>query len=446
MRLAIIQALLLSTVAAKSYTGQKIAVIIDAGTTKADYSQFFDSLTNRGFELTYNVPKDEPKFFELGERVFDHAIIFPQKSKGLGPSLTAQELAKFVDAGGNLLIGASTSAAASIRDFAKELEIDLAERDTLMVDHFNYDASSDEKHTTIVSSRFTENPNILSQEVRDGSPVLFKGVGHSLGNGPLLSPILGASRSAYSYDTKEEFEAAEDPFVAGEQAWLVSAIQARNNARVTVTGSVEMFSNAAFNAQLGDGKQSGNALFARDITRWTFQEKSVIRALDMHHSLSNETRLDSPDTYRVKEEVTFEISLQEYTDGKWAPYIAQDVQMELIMLDPYIRKTLLDISPKQDFARYKYTFTLPDHYGVFHFKVNYKRPGLTWIEERSQVTIRHFRHDEYPRFLTAAYPYYTASATTMLSFVIFCVAWLFHTPTPATTATADGSKSDKKTN
>lgn len=353
--------------------------------------------------------------------------MFPQKSKGLGPELTPQKLAEFVNAGGNLLLGASSTAATSVRDFAKELEVDFAERDTLMADHFNYDSSSDERHTTILSDEFSANEHILSSETRQGAPILYKGIGHSLGNGQLITPVLGASRTAYSYDTKEEFESAEDPWVAGSQAWLVSAVQARNNARIGLTGSVEMFSNAAFESVLEDGKLAGNRQFAQDFTEWIFQERGVLRSFDLRHSLANESFSDvSPAMYRVKNNIAFEISLQKYEDGQWSPYFANDVQLELIMLDPYVRTRLDVVSATATAAVYRTSFMLPDHYGVFHFKVNYKRNGLSYIEDRSQVTIRHFRHDEYERFLTAAYPYYTATATTILGFLAFCVFWLFN--------------------
>lgn len=341
--------------------------------------------------------------------------------------MSPQELAKFVDAGGNILLGASSTAASSIRDFARELDVELGERDSLIADHFNYEASSDEKHTSILSSRFTENEFILSKEVQDGAPIVYKGVGHSLGNSHLISPILGASRTSYSYDTKEEFEAAEDPWTAGTQTWLVSGVQARNNARIGISGSVELFSNAAFTIELEDGKIAGNQNFARDFTQWIFQERGVLRSFGLGHALANQSVAEIlPTTYRVKNDVTFEISLQQYEHGKWKPYVASDVQLELIMLDPYIRTTLDVVSTSADSAKYSSTFMLPDHYGVFHFKVNYKRNGLSYIEDRAQVTIRHFRHDEYGRFLTAAYPYYTATTTTILGFLSFCLVWLFN--------------------
>lgn len=43
-----------------------------------------------------------------------------------------------------------------------------------------------------------------------------------------------------------------------------------------------------------------------------------------------------------------------------------------------------------------------------------------------QVPVRPFRHNEFERFLTAAYPYYAATASTMAAFFLFTLAFLHH--------------------
>ena len=42
---------------------------------------------------------------------------------------------------------------------------------------------------------------------------------------------------------------------------------------------------------------------------------------------------------------------------------------------------------------------MPDVYGIYKFRL---------FNENTQVSIRPFKHDEFPRFILAAYPYYTA--------------------------------------
>ncbi len=94
------------------------------------------------------------------------------------------------------------------------------------------------------------------------------------------------------------------------------------------------------------------------------------------------------------------------------------------MLDPYIRTTLKQVDYSSSFGRFEAKFRLPDVYGVFTFKVNYKRTGLTYILAEDQVSIRPFRHNEYPRFLTAAYPYYASTGSMVVGFLVFSAVWL----------------------
>ncbi len=43
-----------------------------------------------------------------------------------------------------------------------------------------------------------------------------------------------------------------------------------------------------------------------------------------------------------------------------------------------------------------------------------------------QVSVRPFRHNEFERFLVAAYPYYMSVFSTMAAFFVFGFAFLYH--------------------
>ena len=74
-------------------------------------------------------------------------------------------------------------------------------------------------------------------------------MGQTLGNAsPLLAPILKAPVTAYTYNPKEEGESVEEPFATGSQLALISAMQARNSARFTVLGSLDMLQDKWFDA------------------------------------------------------------------------------------------------------------------------------------------------------------------------------------------------------
>src|SRR5579859_7234344 len=165
----------------------------------------------------------------------------------LGSNLTPQILVQFVNDGGNILLASSSTTSESLRDFCRELDIDLPSRDSYLADHFSYHPSSTRNHTLLVldSANFPPLSHvsaILSPETR-GSKIVYRGAAHGLGQGGLLLPIVRGRETSYVFDGKEDLDAVEEPYVAGKQGFLVSGFQARNNARVVVTSSLDMFSD-----------------------------------------------------------------------------------------------------------------------------------------------------------------------------------------------------------
>jgi oligosaccharyltransferase complex subunit beta len=106
---------------------------------------------------------------------------------------------------------------------------------------------STRNHTLVVldSENFPPLPHIdsiFSPETR-ASKIVYRGTAHGLGAGPLLLPLVRGKGTSYVFDGKEDLDNVEDPYVAGTQAFLVSGFQGKNNARVVVTSSLDMFSD-----------------------------------------------------------------------------------------------------------------------------------------------------------------------------------------------------------
>jgi oligosaccharyltransferase complex subunit beta len=247
---------------------------------------------------------------------------------GLGPNLSPTVLLDFINAQGNILLtlSASNPTPSALVSLLLELDIHLpTDRNSIVVDHFNYDTlSAAEKHDVVLLPRpDTLRPgvkNYFKGDGKGGEVIAFPhGVGQVLGNdSPLLAPVLRAPRSAYSYNPKEEAEAVEDPFAVGQQLSLVSTMQARNSARFTVVGAAEMLENSWFDKTVkrsaglqGASKEAkevktSNQAFAKEITGWTFNEIGVLKVGRIEHYLSengvkpNET---NPKIYRVKNDV-----------------------------------------------------------------------------------------------------------------------------------------------
>lgn len=277
----------------------------------------------RGFVTSVESPKsDKLSLLKHGERAYDHVVLLPAKSKGLGPALTANNILEFMKQEGNILLALSSEQATPTAVQALLLELDInipSDKGALVVDHFNYDsASASDKHDVLLLPF----PKSLRSDVKnyfagEGHIAVPRAVGQALGNeSPLLSPILRAPSTAYSYNPKDESDVVEDPFAVGEQLSLVSAMQANNGARLTVVGSAEMLQNKYFSekAKLGEKAiTTANREFAQKLTAWTFKETGVLKVGKLLHyqdegaSKKLNTSLaipeNNPTIYRIKSDV-----------------------------------------------------------------------------------------------------------------------------------------------
>lgn len=159
-----------------------------------------------------------------------------------GGKLGVGQLLDFVNDGGNLLLTADSTLSEAVRDFAIEFSVDFDESGTGVLDSFH--SMPSEHGSVIMATNWAKNPYILSDKIWSGPPVLFQGVAHKLsGKNSLAFSLLSGSASAYSYDLADKKLISGIP-ILGQATGLVSAFQARNNARVVFTGSSAMFSNA----------------------------------------------------------------------------------------------------------------------------------------------------------------------------------------------------------
>ena len=130
---------------------------------------------------------------------------------------------------------------------------------------------------------------------------------------------------------------------------------------------------------------------------------------------------------------TFQITLSEHTPNGPIPFTlptSDSLQLEFTMLSPYQRLALTPISQTTTSTTFSTTFRLPDQHGIFSFRVNYKRPFLTVVDEQRRVTVRHFAHDEWPRSwqISGAWPWIVGVWGTVLGWGAFVAVWLFCEP------------------
>lgn len=134
----------------------------------------------------------------------------------------------------------------------------------------------------------------------------------------------------------------------------------------------------------------------------------------------------------------YSISVSEYVWDKWEAFTLPEgdsLQLEFSMLSPFHRLDLHPALVTDDATVFTTSFTLPDQHGIFNFKINYKRPFLTALEEKNTVTVRHFAHDEWPRSfaISGAWPWLSGIAATVTGFLGFCALWMYSKPVKSTT-------------
>ncbi|KAI0806816.1 dolichyl-diphosphooligosaccharide-protein glycosyltransferase [Fomes fomentarius] len=424
-KLAATVVLLASLALAKSSTGDTVLVLLDPSLKKENFSIFFGDLEKKGYQLTFRSPKNPtPEVIKDDVAQFAHVVVFAPETKSFAGDITPQSLVSLLSKKTNLLLALS-SKQTPLTSLASEFSLILPPPGTPLISHF----PKRDTPATVIPVEPPRAHHIISPSLK---PVWFSGVPQALGNNPFLVPLLKAPPEAFASDGDKDSGAdavVEAADKSGEGLWagsslsLVTGFQTLSNARATWLGGVEIFSDEFINKEVSKGVKSGNRDFARDVAAWTFQESHVLRIDDVEHHPVNETL--PRETYTINDRVTYTTYISKYDPelDVWEPYSGiQDLQLEFTMLDPHIRTALLPVPGEP--GKYSVTFRVPDRHGVFKFVIDYKRKGWTYLSSSTVVPVVPPRHDEYPRFLSAAWPYYAGAFSTSAAFLLFVALWL----------------------
>lgn len=380
-----------------------------------------------------------------GEYLYKNVIIFAPSVEEFGGDISVERLAQFVDDGGNVLVAGSEKSGDALREFASECGFELDEENAAVIDHLNYDASDAGDHTTILTSakNLIQADTIVGKANRksDAAPLIYRGTGLIADKeNPLVLKVLTAESSAYSYNP--DSSVTDYPHAVGRGTLLIAALQARNNARVVFSGSLVFFSDESFTtavqyAQSGVfHKQAGNRAVAESISQWVFGETGRLRVGSVQHNKEGE-RLPPEQAYTITDPVVYTIAIEELVDGQWRAFKANDIQLEFVRIDPFVRTYLKQTKT----GAYEAKFKIPDVYGVYQFKVDYDRVGYTHLYSTTQVSVRPLEHTQYERFIPSAFPYYTSAFSMMIGVFVFSFVFLHFKDEP----TGKSSKDDKKT-
>ncbi|XP_025837356.1 dolichyl-diphosphooligosaccharide--protein glycosyltransferase 48 kDa subunit [Agrilus planipennis] len=426
--------ILLISLFINSISAKSTLVLLDNVLIKETHYTFFQSLRDRGYELTFKIADDSSLHLaKYGEYIYENLIIFAPSVEEFGGSLSVDTITQFIDDGGNVLVAASSSTGDAIRELASECGLEIDEEGAYVIDHFNFDATDSGQHTKIIvpSKNLIDAPVIVgdkteidnNSEKQELSPLLYQGTGILIDTeNPLVLPLLTADSTAYSYNPNQPIK--EYPHAVGKNVVLIAGLQARNNARVVFSGSLSFFSDEFITSPLEKPQdeikfnRTGNKIVADEISKWVFKEHGTLRVRSVKHHKLGET--EPPKAYTVMDKVVYTIEIDILKDGEWVPFEADDIQLEFVRIDPFIRTTL----KRQSSGEYQAKFKIPDVYGVYQFKVDYDRVGYTHLYSTTQVSVRPLQHTQYERFIPSAYPYYASAFSMMFGVFIFSFVFL----------------------
>jgi oligosaccharyltransferase complex subunit beta len=173
-----------------------------------------------------------------------------------------------------------------------------------------------------------------------------------------------------------------------------------------------------------------------NVARWVFQEIGAIEVTSASHRRVSGATIGS--IYRIKDEIEFTAVIREWNGNEWVPFRSNDVQIELVRLDPWVRVNF----PSTPSGVFALNITLPDVYGVFTFRIIHNKLGYSYMKWQEVASVRPFRHDEYERFIPAAYPYYASAFSMIFGFYLFTFLFLYHqSPTKKNQNRLDPSQS-----
>ncbi|BFU25627.1 dolichyl-diphosphooligosaccharide-protein glycotransferase, putative [Entamoeba histolytica HM-1:IMSS-B] len=390
----------------------KTLVILERNEDQQKFSQFIELLKKNGDEVEIINKMTLFQLFENGEKKYSNVILLTPHYTF--KKVSVKEFIQFIDNGGNMVITVGKKYEDGYKQLLYSLDMEVDSNGSNVVD---------EKHTVkigefemIFSNNVHNNQNIFNQRIQN---ILFSGIGLYLPPSPFTSSLLKAQNSA-STSLFPNVSFAQETNIT-----LVASLQARNNARIIVSGSSLLFSNIAFDSVIEHPSlnliKSDNKKFTENIIDWVLQRRCVIRMKNIHWEKINGVKeVDYDHQLVINDTIKVNVELEQLDQGNYVPFNVDDLQIEFKLLDPVIVKNFKRI----DNGKYEVIVQTPDKFGVYTMIINYRRPFLSYLEYKETIPLRTFRLTQVDRFLTGAYPFYAACASMAVGFIVFSFIYL----------------------
>jgi len=388
------------------------------------------------FKLISGSPSDTVNIQQFNKYFYDNIILMAPTVKSFGSDVKVKELLEFVDFHHNIMLFVNNESRKTVRELANEFGVDFEDYGYTMQGGSAPAGTTQGafKMKNVSWSKSMFEPLVGEKKVFTAldRPVLFEdGVGALLDsetNNRHVFPILRADQGAYSYNPDAP-ERKETGIVSGNQLTLVSGYQTKYNQRIVISGSTKMCGNDAMLANRDPAKDgsiesSPNYILCTEMVEWNLMERGVLRMDNIRHNkVGDSWDGNYPENYKRQVDIEYFADFYLKQNGKWVPLVADDLQFQFTMLDPYYQVPLEQVDKSS--PTYTYKLKTPWRLGIFKFVVDYKRYGLTQIDSSLEVSVIQLRHDEFPRYETTGYPYYVSVFVLMASSFMFVTHFAF---------------------
>jgi len=411
---------------------------VDTWATLESHSIFFDHIRKMGsgnhtLEFKLMSSNENANIQKFGKYFYDNIILMAPTAKKLPADMSISSLLDFVDAQHNIMIFLNNESRKISRDIANEFGVDLEEQG------FSVQGGEPAKNTatTAFSSQgvaWSQNLFAPLERVMTplSRPVLFEdGIGmvlDSFTNNQHVFPVLSGDVGTYSKNIDSNGDSSVS-ISSGNQLTLVAGYQTHYNQRISMVGSIKMCSNSAMlaNRDKTQGEtleSSPNYQLCSELVEWNMQERGVLKVENVRHrKVGDDFGEKTPENYKRLVDIEYMIDIYHKVNGQWVPFVSDDVQFQFIMLDPYYQDALTQTDKSS--ATYSYKLKTPWRLGIFNFRIDYKRYGLSYIDNRMEVSVIQLRHDEFPRFETIGYPYFLTVFVLMAGSFLFVISFAY---------------------
>ena len=396
---------------------EKVLLLLSDDALANSHSELVSVLSSGGMQVeTRRLTDSTLQLQHWSTWLYDGVVVLSKGSSDLGGALDSSWLVDFVDDGGSLFVATDEKPSASIREIAAQFGADFVQQGAAVVDHVSHDAKLGP------SSLLTEvmYPSAVMNGT-PGLPVLYKGGALTTSADSTL-----AIRALMPSPTAAVTSGDPRLDISGFDVSLAVGMQSRTNARFCVVASLDVLSDQSFGARVthaatSKSSETGNRAFGQSLLRWTMGLQGVLKHQNVHHHRTGEHLAPMHSTYTVNDNITMEVQVLERWGSDWVPHVSDSLVAQYTMLDPYVRQPM----QHKGGGNYELTFRAPDVYGVFKYVVDYNRPGYSFLQFEELMPLRPLRHDQYPRFILQAYPYYAALLSISIGFFATIAATMY---------------------